>query len=345
MNSVALITTVLLQSMGVPDIDYYAECKSRTPCRTFARLQSEQPVSEFLKSDLQSQFLLAQKIFLQNEGPASLPLWQSLVQMAHKADWPAPERQMIHLGFLRLAQLSQNPRTENEILKHAIQFDASIGITKEQFPPEFVGRYEALRKGAAHIRVPTNKMQGFNLLLVNGSLHDLDHQETIEVPAGVQRLTWLSNRFLAVTRVIDTKLLSQLELHREPVISGDCGRPALHPAAAAQVVGSWSPRDKIRDEKKFQIVFANYCVANINTAGLVSPNPVAAENRNAQTANTAQTAVPFDLDFAVTAEKPKAFYEKPKFWLGAGALLGMVYFINQQQNRGGESPPTYREGL
>jgi hypothetical protein len=321
---------VYFQSPGVNEVAYYTVLKSEPQGRSFSHafLDMRRSIKEV--SELQSDFLRAQENYLTSENRSNIKMWRNVTRWEHKADWSVTQREMIQIAFLRLAQLSRNPKEEVQLVERAFALDPGLKIEGLQFSPSLVAHWQEIKVAANFVELQNERFAGFSHLLINGSPYILSDAK-IKLPYGTHRFTWISNQFLPVTRVLDTKHVNQVVLPQVPLVSGTCEKP----------VTTDGLRELMEDfvelkSAQLQIVYPEECVAGLNASAptmkkIVEPSPF--DDAISQLSTSKE-------------EKPSApFYKRPKFWLGSMLVSGVLLYFHQQNDRASEAPPTHREGF
>src|SRR5690606_37681680 len=134
----------------------------------------------------------------------------------------------------------------------------------------------------------------------------------IRVPAAMARVTLISDTYRPVRQVLHTSDLARFEPPQIPMLKGSCSKPD-HSAIPAELR---------------QHVFAVYggCRANtIENAVASSPTPSAPVARYAE-------------KFDSSTERSNSIMKNPYFWVGAGLVLGVIVY--QNQDRGGNQRPS-----
>lgn len=319
--SIAYSSTIVAIHPNVDAITERALIVSHKDYITFETYQLRKTVSSDLKENLAQTFITAQKAFLSAEISDIELLWRNVVAYSYKADWDEPQRRMIQIAYLRLAQLSLNENKTNDWIQQAWAYDSNYNLDEKVFPPPIVSQYNFLKSRNGLHQINTSNFVGFTKMRVNGVEYPITGKP-IRLSPGAKRISLFSNKYAFVSKVISTEDMNTFVPPRLPLLQGTCDSPQI--------------QSSLQSAESQHTVVAYYpggCRRNLNsTESLKSLLPAP------YTAETIQSP------FSKPAPESKKFYEKPKFWLTSAAITGVIILVKKMQEHESQSP-TQREGF
>lgn len=225
-TAVTTANVVLFQAPTASNIEYQARLKSNPWAISPVQLYLKQHPSAMAREHLLSLFSEAQQAFV--EGPLSdaKSKFESITKTSEAEDWDQPSRQIILISLMRLAQLETDPHRKDEWLTRALVYgEAEIAnLDTSLFPPPQMDRLKQLAKetpkSSLHFE---NTIQDWTLILINGTPCNRECPLLPDLPSQKVRLTFLSNKWLPRTYVVNLSELSSLRPPLEPWVQGKCG--------------------------------------------------------------------------------------------------------------------------
>lgn len=317
---------IYIRPAGMSDFEYEAQKLARPSMVTYDQYVEKNLVSEEIKENLRQAFLSAQESFLKSELQQIAEAWQEVVGFAFKADWAQPQREMISIAYLRLAQMAESSEKTKLYVASALNFDPTYVPDHHLFPPPLVEIYEAMRKKIVFISVPTKGFQGFSTLLVNGRAHPFSGRTDVALDLGLKRITLVSAMYEPVSRVLEAEDLKNFSPQRVP---------AKNPSKDVQLtVTAKSTSTKIVESKVGRL----RPVGHLNTIG---PLPVSLtpsiDAISPEALAQGHTPTP--------DSSSRAFYQKKNFWISAGLIAGALIILQNSQKEKSDHAPTHREGF
>ena len=275
------------------------------------------PASATALAALKTEFKKAQLQYLQANAESMRDAWINLISFAYKADWPKDYREMISIGFLRLAQISLSADETKKWLTLAVSYDDVYQPDHNLFPPPLVAEFNELREHEQTVQIPTDNFAGFEWLFVNGRpIHIID-KRFLSLPDQTVRLTLVSSKYETVSRVMPARDILRFKPRTLPWVTGSCQSPI------------WSAREQ--NHAVFAALFHDSCIA---VEGL--SQPVYALNASSL-ANVPTNDVPSTAGYnrwsdpSITTSIPPSsasqpFYKSGWFWFGASVAAGAIIY-------------------
>ncbi len=214
---------IAIQSQQSSDLEYEKYLNDHPELISYVQYFKKQHLN--LSHALYQELKQAQFEFINGSLEKSHQHFQRIVDLKHQQDWNEEERATIHFAFLRLAQLTSEDLVKNQLLIDAFEFDPTLKIDKLLFPPPMVETYYSLKKTKKENvwSLPQNADQ-FDEVLLNGRSVG-KRTGFVRAPNSIQRFTFLSNRFKAVTLTVKSSQLETIKIVLSPLSEGNCENP------------------------------------------------------------------------------------------------------------------------
>ncbi len=324
---------VLLQANDLSNEEFKAVLEANPEYQSFTDYWPKRIEVHPMTEELKHSFLHAQQTFLQSEIASMKPEWEKVFSFAYKNDWAMNYREMIQTAGLRVAQLSTSPAETDEWLTYVAQFDENLQPNKSLFPPPLLQRYEKIRHHLPRMTFSFRSDIGFEKVLINGSAHRIVFGRPLTLPQTTVRATFVSSKYLPVTRVLPVHELKLFKPAQQILVGGDCEAPALNLSQGLSV-----------NMNDLGMVYSRKCITPVRRAQ-TQDSAISLPNKNFFASNPSSTGIEntYSLNAQDKMAKP-AFYKRPWFWVGAVAIAGAIAYSVQQRDNS-TSSPTHTEGF
>jgi hypothetical protein len=277
-------------------------------------LQQQEKTSEGTR--LQQQFSSAEEDYVHARLKSAVQKYKEIIHSSNQADWTLQQRRLILAAYLRLASLEKDSAARKIRLQQAAQLDPRLEPDQELFPPPLIAEYKKVQ--TPWISVSTERWPpDISYILVNG--RRVRRTNTLLVPSGSFRITWVGDSFVPFTRVLQVKDLDQIHFDLQYLVDGNCEQPHWNQPSSNYPLNTL-------------VVYSENCTLDLRTTD--SPvHPIARQT-------SAELALPMPES---PPPQKKSMLESPWFWVVLGGLVGGVVIYQQSQNR--SSPPTAKEGF
>lgn len=296
---------VVIQAEKTTDLEYERYLLEHPTQKSFVqgqKLRSRNPAAR-----LNELLVAAQFEFLNGNLDKAKDNFKSISEMQHEADWEAKDQDTIHFAFLRLAQLEADPRKQKEILQQAIAFHPKAAVNNNLFPPPFVSLYSKQKNATQeHIWQLPKNADLFDTILVNGKSHK-GKTGFLKSVGGIQRVSFLSNKYLPVQFVTEPNNLANLTIQIEALATGPCDSPSLIESLT---------------DKQIYLYLENDCIGTFRKDWIQQPL-------------AAKTDV---LPVSQPTASPRRFYHSKWFWIGASAIATGLVVTHLSQQRYSDQP-------
>ena len=220
--------TVLIQAPDTALLDYRAMLKAHPEYTSPSTKYLSQHPLRIHREKLLELFAQAQKSFLENSNEEARGRFEELLDLMFADDWERADREIFLHACLRLAQMADKDSTRDRWLKLSLTLGDS-GIDKDLFPPPLLARrQEIFAQTPKVLKIDRLFALGWTVILINGEPCERDSCPVVPRLQESVRVTYLSDRWAAVS---ETLKLSDLERHTPratPLVSGECGKEQVH---------------------------------------------------------------------------------------------------------------------
>lgn len=199
----------------------------------------------------------AQKAYLSGDLEKAKKYFQKLSQLALLKDWNLEERKALHYSFLRLAQITKDPKIKREYILKAQNFSPTLFPDPSLFTPKFIKMYKALSSSRKTIPwMPEESVSRFySIILINGRKHSRPFIQPIEIPKNdFFRISFISNAFSPIVKILNAKTLKNLKVEVSPLVQGTCKKP--------MIASHLFKMEKLIRKKAF-VFFNPYCIKSL----------------------------------------------------------------------------------
>ncbi len=307
---------VVIQSEQTSDIRYRKHLLENPQSQSFIQYHTSQKTD--LTYELLNELKLGQFHFLNGNLEKALEHFKKMAELQHQANWDSRERDGIHYALMRLSQLEKDKAQKQSWLKQAVAFEYGKEPDPKLFPPPLIEDYGKLRKKMIQYVWQLPKQADlFDRVFVNGKSQK-GHSGFIKTVGAVQRIQFLSNRYLPVYYVTHPKQLGKLIIKPVALAQGSCHRPVLN----KDINPGWKWSYLLDD-----------CVSNSRDEGRPALVQKPSHRQN-------QINQQVSVDTEKTKGKKKiGFYESKWFWVGLSVLATGFAFQSFEQNRKNQSQP------
>ncbi len=304
--------TVLLEAPGARDLDYQAmlSANSEYLSPSQAYLNSHPSLSH--REQLVTAFAAAQTAFLQNSIVEAREKFMGLLSLLMEDDWGRDERQAFLLAYFRLAQMESEAGARDRWLGQSLLLGAGLKVDEALIPPPLVARRLELSRQIPEIDIQrTDYASGWSEVLVNGQRclrTGCDHWTRYP---GKVRVTFVSNRWLPQTLLVDSQELSSLAPKTISWAEGSCEKPR--------------PSEKAKEFSSSKIFWNLECDKPAITVDSLRPQP------------SVQPALPL---MKLNPQSPP-IYKSKLFWGGVGLVAALILVRNSQKRDVRETTTSY----
>lgn len=178
---------------------------------------------------LLNEFETAQKYYLVKSYELARQYYENVVAFSDVDEWKDIQRKIIFLSYIRLSEL--NPHNETDWILQALRFSLESDPAKLGVDKVTVKKIAEVKKSFAKetIHWPVGQFKKeFSYILLNGHNIDLKKIETIKLPSGKFRLTFLSDIYKPQTYQVSSQQIPLLVPTRIPFVSGSCSKPYVN---------------------------------------------------------------------------------------------------------------------
>ncbi len=214
---------IAVQSLKSSDFEFETYLNNQPQVKSWIQYYKNQ--NKVARQSLYRELKKAQFEFISGDLEKSKKYFKNISDLKFQFDWNEEERKVIHFALLRLAQVTQEPLVKNQLLTEAIEFDSSLVMDENLFPPPMVEKFKQLKKiSKTQVwSLPKNAAE-FDEILVNGKSHK-GHTSFLRSAAARLRLTFLSNKYQTITLIQEPQHLESANLVLKPMALGDCDHP------------------------------------------------------------------------------------------------------------------------
>lgn len=305
---------VLIPAPDISAVEYRAYLQAHSELRTPSGALDARRPSRNARERLIRLFADAQAAYLSDDLEGARKSFETVVGEATTEDWGVPDREILILSFLRLAQMAPTPEQRLAYLKGSAVFGAA-DLDRKLFPPPLIQEWEETLKNVPMHEVRVAGLgRDWSRVLFNGQICTQNPCRIRADRTSVVRITWLSDRWLPVTKFTLIEQAERIEPDRRAWLAGRCEEP------------KWS-----EESEKFasrQAFFGLEC-----TRATVAR---AARDLNFQP--SAAAASPTWPEPPKKTDRP--IYKSPWLWLGVGALAAIVVANNPKSKDKDKEPST-----
>lgn len=176
--------------------------------------------------NLLNEFENAQKYYLVKSLDLARQYYEKVVAMSDIDEWKDIHRKIIYISYIRLSEL--NRQNQKDWIQQALNFSMEIDPKKLDIGPESLKAILDLKKNLLKQSIDWQVAplrNEFTYILVNGHVVDLRKIETIKIPAGKFRVTFLSDIYKPQTYQVSSQQIPLIIPTRIPFVSGSCEKP------------------------------------------------------------------------------------------------------------------------
>ena len=312
---------VVIQSEQTSDIRYQRHLLENPQSQSFIQYHVSQ------KSDwtyeLLNELKLGQFHFLNGDLKKAQKHFKKMAELQHQVNWGPKERGGIHYALMRLSQLEKDENQRQAWLKQAVAFEYNKNPDSKLFPPPLIEDYLKLRKKMVqHIWQLPKQADLFDRILINGK-KQRGHSGFIKTVGAVQRVQFLSNRYLPIHYVAHPEQLGKLLVKPIPLARGNCHQPVLN----TDINPGWK-----------WVYLLDDCISDRRDS--VQPH-LASE----KTDHKNQTYQQITVDSEKKAETKTRFYKSKWFWVGLSVVATGFAFQSFEKNRKNQSQPQTQKNI
>lgn len=197
--------------------------------KTFSKYYLENSPKEKNVESLLNEFENAQKYYLVKSNELARQYYEKVVSFSDLDEWKEIQRKVIFLSYIRLGELS--PQNQDDWFLQALKFSLEIDPTKLNLSKNTLQRILELKKSFLKetITWQVSPFKGdFSYILINGHVIDLKKIETVNIPSGKFRVTFLSDIYKPQTLQVSSQQIPLLIPTRIPFVSGTCKKPFVN---------------------------------------------------------------------------------------------------------------------
>lgn len=205
------------------------------------------------REDLLKSLAEAQEAFLNQSFGAARESFLKVARSAFSEDWRSEQIDIIVYALLRLAQLEGDAEKARPWLQKAADLGSPRISDSSLFPPPLLAQFMELRRQNAPLQIPNEVFKEWPIILVNGQSCSAGACDSR--PSGQARVTWLSDRWLPVTTLINSKDIAAYHPRQEPWVRGACSNPIAHAQTASlgEVRFFWNLDCEAAPQKKINL--------------------------------------------------------------------------------------------
>ncbi len=303
----AAVDRPLAAGPDVSDADFskYVEAHGR---RSLSEdFDANRPGTDF-EERLRSKLETAQRAWLGSSPEKARTAFVELAELARRADWKDPQREVILYAHLRLAQSAVSPIERVEWLESAARLTPDLEPDSSLFPPPLLRELKELRATIATRSLPLalhDVFPGFKFVLVDGRKIDLASKATTRISPGVHRITALSDRHMPVTEELTAAQLGVFRVN---------GRPFAESCA--------SPLVSLEDGTRIEVL----------------------NGQNCKPPSSSVAKVP-DADWTKVSQEVSARPRRDWLWIGLAAVGTALAISVARDRQKGETTAVHREGF
>lgn len=224
--------TVLLEAPGARDLDYQAMLSSNSDYLSPTQAYLGSHPTHAHREQLVTAFAEAQTAFLQNSTGEAREKFMGLLSLLMEDDWGREERQVFLLAYFRLAQLESEAGARDRWLGQSLLLGAGLKVDEALIPPPLVTRRLELSREVPGLDIPrTSYASGWNEVLINGQRCLRTGCDQWTRYPGKVRVTFVSNRWLPQTLLVDSQELTNLAPKTINWAEGSCEKPRANEKA------------------------------------------------------------------------------------------------------------------
>lgn len=253
--------------------------------------------------NLLNEFESAQKYYLVKSNELARQYFEKVVAYSDVDEWRDVHRKIIYLSYIRLSEL--NPENSEEWILSALRFSLDTDPKKLDLSKNILKKILSLKNSFLKqtIHWAVSPFRGdFSYILINGHIVDLKKIETIKIPSGKFRVTFLSELYKPQTYQVSSQQIPLLVPTRIPFVSGTCEKPFIN--------------NEGEIKSKIAVYYSKGCIKNHDGMRWASMRDV-------------QAPPAYDFTSRVTY-KDEPFYKKKWFLVTMGivATSALVYALN-----------------
>lgn len=220
---------VVVGAVGVSasDLKAFATSKEALPYSEY--LEANRPGLEF-DAELKSRFARAQKAWLSGQTEDARTSFRALTELVLKADWRLPQREVLLTSFMRLAQSSLSGTEKTSWIESAVKSFSDLEPLESLFPPPLIEEFRAARirmlENAASVE-PWVVFPEARFVLIDGRKIETTQRKPIILPAGVHRVTALSDTHGSFTEFLTPNQLRLFRAKPMALSEGSCARARI----------------------------------------------------------------------------------------------------------------------
>lgn len=280
--------------------------------KTFSEYYLEAHPKQKNIENLLNEFESAQKYYLIKSNELARQYYEKVISFSDMDEWRNIHRKIIFLSYIRMSEL--NPENQENWILQALSFSMDTDPERLNLPKETLKKILALKKSFLKQTITwqvDSLRRDFSYILINGHIIDLKKIETIKIPSGKFRLTFLSDIYKPQTLQVSSQQIPLVVPTRIPFVSGSCEKPYVNNEGEILAgVSIYYSKDCIKNPAEKKLL-------------LVSPSP----------------SLNPGSDFSNVTKYREPIYKKTWFWVAAGILgsVALIYAIDKN----GEKKPTH----
>jgi hypothetical protein len=197
--------------------------------KSFSNYYLESVPKEKNVENLLNEFESAQKYYLVKSFELARQYYENVVAYSDVDEWKDVHRKIIFLSYIRLSEL--NKQNEQDLILQALRFSLETDPSQFELSKETLKKITEAKKSFLKETISwqvTPFKKEFTYILINGHTIDLKKIETIKIPSGKFRVTFLSDVYKPQTYQVSSQQIPLLVPTRIPFVSGSCEKPFIN---------------------------------------------------------------------------------------------------------------------
>ncbi len=294
--SPASAAEVLFPAPDIPALEYRAYLQAHSELATPSGALDDRRPARAARERLIRLFTDAQAAYLSGDRESARKSFEAVISEGTSDDWREPDREILVTSHLRLAQLAATPEERHAYLRNSAVW-GEVEINRGLFPPPLIAEREENLKG-----LPIRELhfaglgRDWSRILVNGQVCTLNPCRLKADSSTAVRVTWLSDRWLPVSKVTLLEQVERIQPDRRAWLGGRCDSP------------KWSEESGVLGRR---VAFFGLECAPAGETRTAERPPV----------TTAASGPAWPKS---PPEKERPFYKSPWRWIGVGTLAAIV---------------------
>lgn len=197
--------------------------------KTFSQYYLDTYPKEKNVENLLNEFESAQKYYLVKSNELARQYYEKVISFSDMDEWRDVHRKIIFLSYIRLSEL--NPENQENWILQALRFSLDTDPKKLNLDKNTIEKILTIKKLFLKQTITWQVApfkNDFSYILINGHIIDLKKIETVKIPSGKFRLTFLSDIYKPQTLQVSSQQIPLLVPTRIPFVSGNCEKPYVN---------------------------------------------------------------------------------------------------------------------